>query len=252
MKKLIFIVIVALTTNSTFSQSEINYIEKILKNLNEIQTAEYYTQTTMKDVRNAVPVRTINRYAKIFTNPADSLFGARYILSFSKYSASYDMCYDGRYFVDFEWKDKIAHIDTLTNKSSPGLIAPFFIRARSLLDYTITHKNNVKITHDDFEDSARIKLYIPEKTAYFTRLTPLIIHSPNKFSRYVLWINKANNLPYKLIRNLPDQQYSEECSDLKIDKETNRDFDAIQKIPEDFSILSAAEKQKKRRKISQY
>ncbi|MGM0532687.1 MAG: hypothetical protein ACQER7_15165, partial [Bacteroidota bacterium] len=71
MKKLMFIVIALLAANFTFCQSEINYIEKILKNLNEIKTAEYYTQTTMNDVRDTVPVRTINRYVKMYANPTD-------------------------------------------------------------------------------------------------------------------------------------------------------------------------------------
>jgi len=245
MKKTIFIIIALLAANLTFSQSETDYIEKILKKLNEIKTAEYYTQITMSDVRDAVPVRTIDRYVKMYTNPADSLFGAGFMHSYNKDFTRYDMCYDGKYIVNFEWKDKIVQIDTLTNISSPGLIAPFLIRVRALLDYAMDHKNNVEISLKDLKDSVRIEFYFPEKAAYFTKVTPLIHPSPNKFSRYVLWVNKADNIPYKLIRSMPTQKFRETCSELKINKETSRQFDATKKIPDDFSILSEEEMPKK-------
>ena len=250
MKKLILIIIAVVMPNVIYSQTETKSLEKILKNLNDIKTAAYYTQISQSLPGDTVFSLTMNRYVKMYANPADTLFGAKSIASYNTDFTRYNLCYDGKYRVTFHWRDKTAEIDTLTGKSSPSFMAPFFIRVKSLLEYTINHEDNIKISYKDFEDSARIYLNFPGRIAQFTKLNPLINQSPDKNSRYILWIDKDTNLPYKLTTKKPHQKVSTLCSDIKINKEANRDFDAIKKIPDDFSILSSREYQKKRIKTT--
>ncbi|MCF8307444.1 MAG: TlpA family protein disulfide reductase [Bacteroidales bacterium] len=112
----------------------------------------------------------------------------------------------------------------------------------------LDHKDNIRITHKDFEDSARINFHFPGKTAYFGSLIPQIKQSPDKSTRYVLWINKEKKLPYKLIGSNPPVKSSTACSDIKINDEKKQNFDATQKIPDDFAIKSEAEVVKKKAK----
>ena len=58
----------------------------------------------------------------------------------------------------------------------------------------------------------------------------------DKWTKYDIWINKVNNLPYRLIKRFPDRVCWEVCKDITINTTEKITFVASEYFPSDFTI----------------
>ncbi|MEI7983083.1 MAG: TlpA disulfide reductase family protein [Bacteroidota bacterium] len=92
----------------------------------------------------------------------------------------------------------------------------------------------------DFADSVLISLYVYDKWVevvgnriVYADLSDL---TEDKWTKYDIWINKANNFPYRLIKRFPDRVCWEVCKDIKINTTDKIVFVASKYFPPDFAI----------------
>jgi thiol-disulfide isomerase/thioredoxin len=114
-------------------------------------------------------------------------------------------------------------------------MAPFFIKVKSLIQYTKDHIDSAMVKYYEFEDSTKIKIYFKDKIAEFMGLKTFIIPSKGKISQYEIVIDKSF-LPYKLIRKMPHQTSWETCSNIQVSTNMDFEFSSLQQIPADFKI----------------
>lgn len=217
------------------NNSETVYLQKVLSKLSEIKSVSYYCKFSSSAPYDTLAFRTRERFVNVYINPADTLLGASFSISSIDKLTEFDLCYDGTYSVQFNWDNKNVQIDTLFTKPRSRPIAPFFIKAKSLVEYAIQNIDNSIITYDSFEEATKINFHFQRKLVEFMSLTPSIKETPEKDSHYELWVDK-DYLPYKYIRKMPHQTSSQTCSEIKISNDSDYEFDAISKIPDDFAI----------------
>lgn len=235
MKKIIFIGIIILAPNWIFGQSKTIDLNKILANLNEIKSASYCNEYSSSIPDDTLLFKKGDRFVQMQINPADTFLGVSFLYSPTNNHTAFNYCYNKDYFVDFDWKSKSVQIDTL-NDNPYRPIPPFFMRAKTLIKYAINNMDSTEISYKYFQDSVEINFYFKDKIVEALHLTPFVVKMPGKTSHYVLWVDKKNNLPFKLTRNMPHETTSDVCSNLKINDKLEQIIDPIKLIPTDFSI----------------
>ncbi len=234
MKIAVFVGLWILISNTLLSQSNTEYLQAIQEKLNEIKSISYYNKTTSSVPGDTTIFLTHESFIQMYINPADTILGASYSGSIIDDITKIEFCYDGRYIVRFDWDNRIAQVDTIANLPYGIIRAPFFIRIKSLVEYAIQNTDSSTIKYHYYQDSTRISFYFSGKWVEFIGLTPFIIESPEKVSRYELWVDK-NYVPYKFIRKMT-QHSVEICTDVSILNELEWEFNAIRQIPADFTI----------------
>lgn len=235
MKKTLIIGFGILICNVSLCQSKTEYLVNVLKKLDDIKTASYYSKSSSSAPGDTLAFITHERYVNMYINPADTFLGASYSTSSIDNLAEFDLCYDGTYSVRFDWENRKVQVDTLTNNRYRRPMAPFFIKAKSLIEYAIENIDNSIVKYNIFHDSIKISFYFHGKIIEFMGLTPFIKESPDKVSRYELWVDK-NHIPCKFIRKMPHQTSWEICSKIKTSNDLDHEFHALMKIPVDFAI----------------
>ena len=84
-------------------------------------------------------------------------------------------------------------------------------------------------------------LLIPDKIITFHGGRPYTSDSPylsedEKYSRYEMWINKSNDLPYRMRLKLSYGSSIETCSKVEFNKSRIEDFIPAKYFPSDFTI----------------
>jgi peroxiredoxin len=238
MKKTLIVLLSILSFNSLFCQSKEDFLNDLLKKIADIKTASYTRTSTASAPGDTLAFSTFQNYYEMYFNPKDTIVGASFSMSPADNRNEIEMCYDGTYSVRFDWRKRHAEIDTI--KDELMFMVPFFIRAKSLIEYTLEHSDSSKINFNKNSDTTKIEFYFPNKIVEFIGLKPFIMYSTNKASRYELWIDK-NNIPYKIVRKMPHQTSIEIYSDINISKEIENDYNAIMQIPVDFTTSGVKE-----------
>jgi len=118
--------------------------------------------------------------------------------------------------------------------------SPFFTRARNIIEYALETKDTISTGLDEFGDSIRFSLYIPHKVIFFLGKPVTMDYSylswQDSFSRYEIWINRADGLPYKIMNKTPYSKDLEICRNADININSALDFRAPEYFPPDFEI----------------
>jgi thiol-disulfide isomerase/thioredoxin len=226
--------ITLIMTNSIFSHSPTRQLKNTLNKLNEIKTVSYSCEMTGRQAGNTMTSDTLHSFIRMYVQPDDTIVGANYAYSYKNDSTKYDGCYDGNFIVQLNWNSKTAQVDFLTNDPNRRPRAPFFIKIKSILEYALKNSDSVNVSYENLNDASKISFIFPKKQIEFFRVKPRIKSVSNKKTNYILWVNK-NNIPYKLICEMPNLTTVEECTDIKA---SNKDleFSSLNQIPDDFLI----------------
>ncbi len=235
MKKTFFTVIGFMIICQIYGRGQTAKLDNILQHLEEIKTASYYSKSSSSAPGDTLAFRTYERYVNMYINPADTFLGASYTTSSIDDNTALDMCYDGTYKVRFDWTNRNVQIDTLSSNPNRRPTAPFFMKVKSLIQYTKDNIDSSTIKYFEFKDSIKINISFKDKIVEFMSLKPFIRESEGKVSRYEIVIDK-NYLPYKFIRKMPHQTSWETCSNIQISNHLDFEFSSVQQIPADFKI----------------
>ncbi|QCK15808.1 TlpA family protein disulfide reductase [Mangrovivirga cuniculi] len=235
MKKSFFSFILFMTFSLVFSQEHIETFDKILERLDAIETASYNSKTSSSAPGDTLVFHTFKRFVNMHVNSNDSLVGASFRTSALDDHNKYNFCYDGQYMVRFDWENRIAQIDTLTSNANMVPMAPFFIKVKSLIQYTEENIDSASVKYTEYQDSIKINFTFTDKMVEVMRLKPFVRQAKGKVSKYILVVDK-NYLPFKLIRKMPHQTSWEACTDIRTSAIKDFEFSSLLQIPPDFKI----------------
>ena len=227
---------------SLWGQPDSSYIRSIYDNLNQIKSASYFWYQSASAPYDTIPSLSYNVYKKEFDNPEDKYAGAG-IASFQvEDTTKLVYFYDGKAQSYLDWENKTIPVDSFQNNRYPFRVVypPFFTQVKCLLKYAMETPDNKIIQVNDFADSVLIRLYVYDKLVEV--VGNQIVYADqsglteDKWTKYDIWINKANNLPYRLIKRFPDRVCWEVCKEIKINTTDRVSFVASKYFPADFTI----------------
>lgn len=221
-----------------------DYLNKVLENLENIKSATYYEKGGGYPPGDSAPSRIYQSYVKEYRNPTDTTIGSSYIKFPKSDTNKMRFCYDGEMRARVNWKEKYMEIDSFKNNPLPfrPLGPPFFNYTTSIIDYTLETQDSITIDLEDLGDSVLFKLQIYDsaQVEFFGRAYN--IDSPygldDEVSKYTIWINKSNDLPYKVKREMSHNNSVTAITEIKdINTDSVKAFNASKYFP-DYPIKS--------------
>jgi thiol-disulfide isomerase/thioredoxin len=243
MKRIVFFGLFILLTNLISAQLDKKaYLTKVLYNLEQIKSATYLFESSSSAPGDSMVFKTFTKYVKEFKNLTDTFIYSSYASFDPIDTLKLNYCYDGSMATSVNWDEETIRIDSFVeykNLSFRPVIAPFFANIKGIIKYILNNSDSSSLNIQDFGDSIQISLVIFEKIVEING-KPMIFKSPNNniVSRYDVWINKSNNLPFRMRRKMPHQTSFETCSNIHLNMGTEEEFIAANYIPAEFRIVS--------------
>lgn len=227
-----------------FELNDKDYLRDVLKNIQEIESANYLSIRTAYAPFDTLPYSVQQNYVKEYKNDLDTFVRASFVTLNKIDSTKMDYCYDGNIRARVHWDERTMEIDSLRkNPFSSGIVrAPFFEHAKRILEYTLSTKDSMSIEVKNSGDTIHYTFTIYDTIVEFgfKKLwyqPPFFGPLKGSFSRYDIFINKKTNLPFRVIREQPHDKTIELCKALEINKEKLSDFVASEYFP-DFPLRS--------------
>ena len=214
-----------------------DYLRKVLGNLEKIKSASYFSTASTNIPGDTLVALNISVHTVEYFNPADTFMGSSFAETQQMDNIKLDIFYDGKAVTYLDWNEKTITIDSFkTHSSDYRGKAPFFNYTKSIIKYALETHDSISTDLKDFGDSLLFRLVIyADKQVVFSG-KPYYIDDPNsqgdKVSRYDIWINKSDDLPYKY-RNSTSWQT---CKNVEFNKDKIEDFIVSKKFPSDFTI----------------
>jgi thiol-disulfide isomerase/thioredoxin len=232
-----------LTCCSSVENNKEQYLQKVLNNLNRIESATYYTTTESWAPGDTAASGIFYHYVKEFDNPADTTIGASFVKLLEEDTAHMTFCYDGKMRAIVYNEDKTIAIDSFNVRSLPfrPIAAPFFNYTRSIIKYALETNDSIALEVKEQKDSYYVGLTIYEdhKVEFFGKAFYIEI-DPYDFgettSKYELWISKSSDLPYRFRREMSDDINVITCRNASINTMKLADFRASDYFEPEYAI----------------
>ena len=245
--KFIFFLLLLSIGISCNSDSSIDYLQKVLENLEKIESASYFEKIESWQHGDTIPLNVYCRYFQEFNNPADTTIGASFVCFDCETPAKFNWAYDGKIKVSTGHQEKVIVIDNFTARPLPfrPLSPPFFNYTKNIIQYALTTKDSISFDLKEHEEYYYFKLVINEdKQVEFFGKAHFIPENPNNLyatSIYEIWISKSNNLPYKVRREMSHDISVQSISGEEINKLSFAEFNINDYFPDDFEIRKYGE-----------
>lgn len=219
-----------------------DYLRKVLDNLAQIKSATYFTTSSGYAPGDTSAYGTSYHYIKEYNNPFDSTIGASYVKLLQEDTTKMTFCYDGNMRAIVYEDEKIMVIDNFEVRPLPfrPLNPPFFNYTKSIIKYILETGDSISMEFEEFEDSVRLSLTVFEdKQVEFFGKAHYIDNPYNfgdKISKYEIWINKSNDLPYRVRREMSHDISVQTCRNVEFNKNKIDDFNASDYFPSDYTI----------------
>lgn len=228
-----------------------DYLLKVLNNLEKIKSATYFSTATATPPGDTGTLHTYFQFKKEFVNPVDTFIGAAFAWFNVDDTSKMYLCYDGNANIQFYNDSKTISIDSFKTSSLPfrPIGEPFFHQARSLIKYALNTHDSITTDLKDFGDSVKFSLFVPDKIInFFGR--PYISDNPylskdERYSKFEMWINKSNDIPYKMRSKYSYGSSMEACSNVVFNKSKLEDLIPPRYFPPDFTIKERGKNQTK-------
>lgn len=219
-----------------------DYLLQVLNNLEKIKSATYLSASTGTPPGDTSTHHTFYHFIKEFVNPADTSIGAAFAWFNVDDTSKMYLCYDGNTKIQFDNDSKTISIDSFKTNSLPfrPVGEPFFLRAKSLIKYALNTHDSIVTALTDFGDSIKFSVFVPEKVVYFFG-RPYVSYTPSlsideQYSLFEMWINKYDDLPYKIKSKYSFVIETETYSNVEFNKIKLEDFVPARYFPPDFEI----------------
>ena len=208
-------------TSSTHEQTLEGYLEKVLANTEKIKVAEY--EITSKTKAPYEKGWTLTSEAKIIEhdNPKDTTIGASEV---KHNNLGVSSIYDGTNYVHINHKEKSVTIKDFQDKQSKALPfrtygPPFFNYVKSLMRSMLTTADSIHLVREETEEDYiyKLSIYENQQVEFFGRdyripSTSLFFSEEDAYSFYTLWIRKADNMPYRYLREMSHNVQDVTCN----------------------------------------
>jgi len=227
-------------THSCRVESDVNtYLKKVLNNLSHIESAIYSSTLSGSIPGDTLKFVTYATQTEEYFNPSDTTIGS--ILSVVQQDATHkaSWVYDGNALIFMDWNEKTITVDSFKVARHPfrPVRPPFYNYAKSIIQYALNTKDSIAVDLIDLTDTILFRLTVYGKSVEFfgkpfyndTRYT-------EPFSKYDIWINKSDNLPYKYKRNLVSTISRESIEDVVFNQGNIDEFEVSKHIPDGFTL----------------
>ena len=242
--KLTFVLIgILLLANAcSYDKNPDDYLKTVLNNLEQIESASYYTTTEGWAPGDTSAFAIYNRYVKEFNNTLDTTIGASFVELLQDDTTQMKLCYDGIMRALVREDDKKIILDSFNVRKLPfrPIIPPFFNYTKSIIKYALETKDSISMVFEECGDTLHLSLSIFEDKQIEFFGKPYLMDNKYTFdnndSKYDIWINKSNGLPFKLRREMFHDISVRTCRDVELNKMNREDFKASDYFQTDFSI----------------
>lgn len=254
MKSILLSVISFLLVMNVCGKNDVDmrtYLKKVLSNLDKVESASYHEQSQSWQPGDKTAITNSFRFIKEYTNPSDSTTGASYVALNAKDTTRFEFGYDGKVKMISFHEHKGIMIDDFTTRKLPFRLVgpPFFCYSRNIIGYALSTGDSITTEWKDLGEAYYLKLVIHEDKqveffgkAYYIPKPPFDLGDPT--SIYELWINKSDDLPYKVRREMSHQISATTCSDVVLNQLSIADFNLYDYLPQDYEIHKYGEKGK--------
>ena len=254
MKSILLSVISFLLVMNVCGKNDVDmrtYLKKVLSNLDKVESASYHEQSQSWQPGDTTAITNSFRFIKEYTNPSDSTIGASYVALNAKDTTRFEFGYDGKVKMISFHEHKGIMIDDFTTRKLPFRLVgpPFFCYSRNIIGYALSTGDSITTEWKDLGEAYSFKLVIHEDKqveffgkAYYIPKPPFDLGDPT--SIYELWINKSDDLPYKVRREMSHQISANICSDVVLNQLSMADFNLYDYLPQDYEIRKYGEKGK--------
>ena len=254
MKSILLSVISFLLVMNVCGKNDVDmrtYLKKVLSNLDKVESASYHEQSQSWQPGDTTAITNSFRFIKEYTNPSDSTIGASYVALNAKDTTRFEFGYDGKVKMISFHEHKGIMIDDFTTRKLPFRLVgpPFFCYSRNIIGYALSTGDSITTEWKDLGEAYYFKLVIHEDRqveffgkAYYIPKPPFDLGDPT--SIYELWINKSDDLPYKVRREMSHQISANICSDVVLNQLSMADFNLDDYVPQDYEISKYGEKGK--------
>lgn len=240
---LVLFISIILINGCKVEYNKSDYLKKVLGELEHIKYAAYTSKMYSSAPYDTVKFKLSKRYTEEYDNKVDTTIGSLYIVTSQSESSKNSWIYDGQAISYIFWGENKIGIDSFKTNILPfrPIAPPFFNYTKSIIKYALETRDSISTVLKDFGDSIKISLYIPKKTLEFFgksyNTDNPFLSADDEFSKYDIWINKSDNLPYKYRRNTPHSTSWEEIEDLKLNNKKIEDFKVSDYLPKSFAIV---------------
>jgi thiol-disulfide isomerase/thioredoxin len=225
-----------------WGQSDTSYVHRIYDNLKQIRSASYFWYQSASVLYDTIPSLSYNVFKKEFDNQEDKFVGAS-IASFQlEDTTKMVYFYDGKAKSYLDWENKTIPVDSFQHDRHPFRVVypPFFTYVKCLLNYAMETPDNKTVQVYDLTDSVLIRLSVNNKLVEVVG-NRIVYADPShftgdKWTKYDIWINKVNGLPYRMIIRFPYRVCWEECKGIRISTTDTMAFVASEYFPADFAV----------------
>ncbi len=226
----------------TKEKSPTALLEKVLQNLEQIESASYFTKTEAWAPGDTAASFIYYSYVKEFNNPLDTTIGASFVYLDQKDTTQMRFSYDGTRKAVVYKDSKSIVIDSFNLRKLPfrPITPPFFNYAKSIIKYALETEDSISVNIEDIGASLYFKLQLvgDKQLEFFGKA----IQYENPFgfgeeiSQYEIWIEKPTGLPFKIRRELSHDISVRTCSNAIFNKLKIADFKASDYFQKDYSI----------------
>jgi len=201
---LIIFTILALTITCSDKTNEKDYLTELTNKLSNIKSASYYLSTVNSAPGDTTEFSEPHReFIKIYVNPGDTLVGAKSAIYSFDDTTRMLRYYDGLARGHINWDKQYVKIDSFQNQRAPFRLVhyPFYMKVQEIINYSLTTEDSIRTVFKDYGDSIHFSLRVYNQHVYF-HIKPIVVDNEyipeDDISKFDIWINKSDNLPYRM------------------------------------------------------
>jgi len=227
-------------TQSCRVENDVNsYLEKVLKSISKIESAVYSSTISGNIPGDTLTYVTYSTQTEEYFNPSDTTIGSIFTVVQQDATHKASWVYDGNVKIFMDWNEKTISVDSFKIARYPfrPVRPPFYNYTKSIIQYALNTKDSIEVELIDLTDTILIRLAVYGKSVEFvgkpfyndTRYT-------EPLSKYDIWINKSDNLPYRYKKNLASKITWESIETIVFNHNKSEEFEVSKYIPEGFTL----------------
>lgn len=251
MKNILIALLLGITVVSCQPTDTKSYLKEVIANLETIKSASYQMEILNWFPGESTPRTNPPYHVEEYNNPADTTIGASFVRLDPQNNMRLESGYNGKVHLS-TFHDVMGVVENdFTYRKLPfrPIAAPFFNYTRNILQYITetTDSIDVKMVDEDSCYHLSLVIYENNQIEFFGKAhrIPEYPHIIDPTSRYEVWINKSNNLPFKYKRDMEQGANMEICISPTFNQLKLSDFNLHSYIPEGYEMRKYGEKKKK-------
>ena len=217
------------------------YLRKVLNNLEQIKSATYSSTVSGSIPGDTLKCVTYSRQTEEYFNPSDTTIGSILTVVQQDDQQKVSWVYDGKAMIFMDWNEKTISIDSFKTTRTPfrPVMPPFYNYTKSIIRYSLNTKDSIAVELIDLTDTILFRLTVYGKSLEFVGKPHY--NDPRytePLSKYDIWINKSDNLPYRYKRNLVSTISWESIEKVVFNKSKIEEFKVANYIPDGFTLLT--------------